>query len=92
VLGLRTRDQNVPRHSEFAAVKLLNPRDLLRRLALEALMQIATIVNPPDLAKFFVGMGDEPDAIVTYGVRQKHLGGESRNGNTRGFEELLTLE
>ena len=35
-------------HSEIAAVEFLNSGDLLRRLPLQSLMQIAPVVNPPD--------------------------------------------
>ena len=59
--GIRTSR----RDAELAAVEFLNAGDVLRRLALHALMQVAPVVNPPDLAQFFVGVRIEPGAIVT---------------------------
>src|SRR2546430_4016982 len=70
VLSLRARDQDVRSDAEVAAVELLNPGDLLRRLALEALMQVAAVVDPPDLAEFFVRMGIGPCAFTSNGVCQ----------------------
>jgi len=37
-------------------------------------VQIAPVVNPPDLAQFFVGMGKQPGALASYGMRQKDFG------------------
>jgi len=48
VFGFRPRDQHIRRDAEFATVEFLNSRDLLRRLALKTLMQVAPIVDPPN--------------------------------------------
>ncbi len=66
---------------ELAAVELLAAGDVLRRLALHALVQIAAVVNPPDLAQLFIGMGVEPRPLATDGVGEQHLGGQTRSGD-----------
>ena len=91
MLGFGARDQNVGCDTEIAAVKLLNTGDLLRGLPLKALMQVAPVMNPPDLAQLFVRMSIEPCPIVTRGMRQEHLGGETRNPDPGLFEKLPAL-
>jgi len=58
---------------------------VLGGLALHALVQITPIVNPPDLAQFFVGMGKQPRTFAAYGMRQKNFGIESRRGDVSFF-------
>jgi hypothetical protein len=48
-------------------------------------------VDPPDLAQRFIGVGIEPDAILTDGMRQKNLGGKARNSDSAIFEKLPAL-
>jgi hypothetical protein len=36
-------------------------------------MQIAPIVDPPDLAQFFIGVGIQPGARASDGVRQQNF-------------------
>ena len=91
MFGFRPRDQHVARYTKVTAVELLHSGDLLCRLVVEALMEIAPIVNPPDLYEFVARMGVEPCAILTRGVRQQHFGGESRNCDSSLFKKLLTL-
>ena len=91
VLGLRARDQNIRRHAEIAAVKFLAAGDVLRRLALQALVQIAAVVNPPYFAQFFVGMRVETCAIAAERVGEQDFGGQARGGDRRVFEKLLCL-
>jgi hypothetical protein len=55
-------------------------------------MQVAPIVNPPDLAQLFIRVGVEPGALLARRVRQKNLGRETGNRNSGFFEELPALE
>ena len=50
VLGLRAGNQDIRRDAEIAAVEFLAAGDVLRRLALQALVQIAAVVDPGDFA------------------------------------------
>src|SRR5205807_4033071 len=46
MLSLRSGNQNIRRHAKFAAIEFLTPGNVLRRLALQPLVQIAAIVQP----------------------------------------------
>ena len=92
VLGFRARDQDVRRHAEIAAVKFLAAGDVLGRLALHPLVQVAAVVDPGDLAQFFVGMRVKIAAVALQGVGQQNFGGEARRGDGFVFQELGALE
>src|SRR5437868_4701176 len=56
---------------EGSAVEFLGAGDVLRGLALDALMQVAAVVDPPQFFQFFVGMGEEPGAVASNGVAEQ---------------------
>jgi hypothetical protein len=92
VFGFGPGNQNVASDAEVAAIKLLHAGDLLRGLPLKPLMKVTAIVDPPDFAQFFVGMGMQPRAVMTYGVRQQDLGGEAGNCDSSLFKKLPALQ
>src|SRR5207244_2716510 len=56
VLGLGAWDENVRRYAEFAAVEFLTLGNVLRGLAPEAFVQIASVVQPSDFVQLFFRM------------------------------------
>ena len=92
VLGFRARNEDVGRDAEVAAVEFLVAGDVLCRLAFDALVEIAAVVDPPQLDQFFVAMRNQPHAVMLRGVREQNFGGEPRLGDTSLFEEPLSLQ
>jgi hypothetical protein len=76
---------------EITAVELLHSGDLLRRLTLQALMQVAAIVNPPDLAELVARVRMEPGSFLPHGMRQQDFGGETGSRDSGFFEKLPAL-
>ena len=91
MFSLWPRDQNVRRDEKVTPVEFLNTGDVLRWLAFQALVQVPAVVDPPDLAQLFIGVGIEPGAFLTDGVRQKNLRGQARSRNLGFFEKLPAL-
>ena len=89
---LRAGNQHIRRHPELAAVKLLASGDVLRGLALDPLMQIAPVVDPPDLDQFVVAVRVEPRAVMARGPHQQDFRGQARLANIGFFEKLLALQ
>ena len=73
VLGLGAGNQHVRRDAELAAVELLALGDVLGRLALQALVQVAAVVQPLHFAAAPVRDGREIDAVAVEGVRRAAL-------------------
>ncbi len=92
MLGLRARNQHVPRDAKFAPIEFLTARNILRGLTLHPLVQIAAIVQPLHLAEVLFGMGEEVDALAMQRVREQHFGGQARHGHGGIFEERGALE
>src|ERR1039458_4881347 len=49
MLGFGARNQDIRRDAEFSAVEFLTAGDVLRRLTLQALVQVAAVVDPGNL-------------------------------------------
>ncbi len=92
MLGFGTRDQHIRCHAKIAAVKLLASGDVLRRFALQPLVQIAAVVDPFDLGQFFFRMRVKIDAVALESVSEKHFGGEARRDDGVVLQELGALE
>ena len=87
LLGFRTRNQDRGVDEKVEAPEFLVAGDVLRRLAVEALAQIASVVNPLDLGQFALGVGIEMGTVAARGVHQQDFGGEARRRNAAFFEE-----
>lgn len=92
MLGFGAGYEDVGGDAKIAAIKFLDAGDVLGGCSVEALMEIAAVVDPPDLAQFVGRMGVEPGSLATDGVGQQDFGGEAGSGNALVFEELLSLE
>src|SRR5262249_31753015 len=55
------------------------------------LVQVAAVVDPPQLTQFFIGVGEEPDAFAADGMREQDLRGQSRRGDRGVFEQTGSL-
>src|SRR5215469_25803 len=92
VFRLRTRNQDIGRNAEIPPVKFLNSGYVLSRFPVEPFMQVTTIVYPPQLFEFFVGMRVDPGPVATQSVRKQNFGGQPRRWNSSLFEESLPLQ
>jgi hypothetical protein len=41
-------------------------------------VQITSVVDPPQLPQFFIGMGKKPGSLASDGVGQQDFGGQAR--------------
>ena len=64
-------NQDIARNRELAAIKFLMLRDVLGRFAFEALVEIASVVDPLDFAKFLFRVRVEVHPLAVH--RMAHL-------------------
>ena len=89
MLGFRARNQHIGCHAKIPAIKLLATGDVLGRLAVQAFVQVAAVVNPGDLGQIVIWMRVKIGAIVLERVHQKNFGGEARRDDGFVLEELV---
>ena len=92
VLGFGAGNQDVRRHAELAAVEFLAAGDVLRRLALQALVQVAAVVDPGRSRSVLLRDGRRDSALAVESVGQQNFGGQAGGGDGVFFEELGALE
>ena len=68
LLSLGARDQDGRIDEKVEAPKFLMARDVLRGLAVEALAQVAAVVNPFDLSQFALAVCVKMRPVTTRGV------------------------
>ena len=92
MLRFRPRNQHILRHAELAAKELLLSGDELRGLSVQALVQIAAIVQPLDLMQLLLGMRVQINALAVKRMREQQFGREPRNGNGAILQDFHPLE
>ena len=75
VLSLGAGNQHIGRHPELAAVKFLASRDVLGRCALDPLVQVASVMDPPDFDQIVIAMRVQPLPVMPRSMHQQDFRG-----------------
>jgi hypothetical protein len=90
-LSFRTGNQDGRCNPEIAAVEFLASGDVLGRLAADAFVQVAPVVNPLDFPEFLLGVRVEVFALAVEGVSEEDFRIQAGLGDSGGGKEIGTL-
>jgi hypothetical protein len=91
MLGFGARDQHARLDMKLAPPELLDTRDVLGWLALQPLVQIASVMEPFELSQLVLGMREKVDALAPQRMAEQDLGGQFRHAYLALAEKLKPL-